>query len=218
MTRIKSTTASPGREGTRPESSITQEITLRLQLVLKIARAPPRSISVAIYINVDTRTYTFLNRIFSRFPAYPLLLLLIRETPFLFFFLRNVRIQGHWGKVTFSDVPRGFSASGQHKGGTMQEFSGVGLEVTCVYLVMLCPGGRGYTLRTTPSSISHETVTASPVLLEACSPDIELTCLIHSRCLVSKMEEVGKSVQGRLKAEAPLPKSFLLMSSLGLSL
>ena len=56
MTRIKSTTASPGREGARPESSITQEITLRLQLVLKIARAPPRSISVAIYINVDTRT------------------------------------------------------------------------------------------------------------------------------------------------------------------
>ena len=120
--------------------------------------------------------------------------------------------------MTFSDVPRGFSASGQHEGGTMQEFSGVGLEVTCVYLVMLCPGGRGYTPRTTPFSISHETVTASPVLSEACSPDIELTCLIHSRCLVSKMEEVRKSVQGRLKAEAPLPKSFLLMSGLDLTL
>lgn len=120
--------------------------------------------------------------------------------------------------MTFSDLPRGFLASGQHKGGTMQEFSGAGLEVTCVYLVMLCPGCRGYTPRTTPFFISHGTVTASPALSEACSPDIELTCLIHSLCLVSKMEEVGKSVQGQLKAEAPLPKSFLLMSGLDLTL
>ena len=73
-------------------------------------------------------------------------------------------------------------------------------------------------LRPRAESISHETVTASPVLSEACSPDIELTCLIHSRCLVSKMEEVRKSVQGRLKAEASLPKSFLLMSGLDLTL
>lgn len=75
MTRIKSTTASPGRKGMWPESSITQEITLLLQLVLKIACAPPCSILVAIYINVDTHIYTFLNRIFSLFPTYPLLFL-----------------------------------------------------------------------------------------------------------------------------------------------
>lgn len=77
MTRIKSTTASPGRQGVRPESSITREMSLRLQLVLKIACAPPRSTLVSIYINVDTRALTFLNRIFSRFPAYPLVFLLI---------------------------------------------------------------------------------------------------------------------------------------------
>lgn len=41
----------------QPESSITQEITLLLQLVLKIACAPPCSIVVAIYVNVDTHTY-----------------------------------------------------------------------------------------------------------------------------------------------------------------
>lgn len=75
MTRIKSTTASPGRKGMWPESSITQEITLLLQLVLKIACAPPCSILIAIYINVDTHIYTFLNRIFSLFPTYPLLFL-----------------------------------------------------------------------------------------------------------------------------------------------
>lgn len=41
----------------QPESSITQEITLLLQLVLKIAYAPPCSIVVAIYVHVDTHTY-----------------------------------------------------------------------------------------------------------------------------------------------------------------
>lgn len=75
MTRIKSTTASPGHEGMWPESSITQEVTLLLQLLLKIACAPPCSILVSIYINVDTHIYTFLNRMFSLFPTYPLLFL-----------------------------------------------------------------------------------------------------------------------------------------------
>lgn len=75
MTRIKITTASPGHEGMWPESSITQEVTLLLQLLLKIACAPPCSILVSIYINVDTYIYTFLNRMFSLFPPYPLLFL-----------------------------------------------------------------------------------------------------------------------------------------------
>ena len=99
MTRIKSTTASPGREGAWPESSITQEITLRLQLVLKIARAPPRSISVAIYINVDTRTYTFLNNLFSisRLPS-SLAPYLLTETPIFFFFFKKCKNPRSLGK------------------------------------------------------------------------------------------------------------------------
>lgn len=62
----------------QPESSITQEITLLLQLVLKIACAPPCSIVVAIYVNVDTHTHIYIfKKIFLSIFHLPLPFLLV---------------------------------------------------------------------------------------------------------------------------------------------
>jgi hypothetical protein len=56
VTGIESSTASPGCKGARPVNGVTWEMTLLLELSLKIASIL-HSISVAIYINVHTHMY-----------------------------------------------------------------------------------------------------------------------------------------------------------------
>lgn len=65
----------PGCKGIRPVSGVTWEMTLLLKLVLKIASIP-HSISIAIYINVDTHMYVEKITV-PLFPSFSFLFLVI---------------------------------------------------------------------------------------------------------------------------------------------